>query len=62
MQRRSLGASGVIAILFVIAVCYLASALFWALVLMLVLHAAGVPWTYHHCLYPWGWLMPLVLG
>ena len=49
-------------LLVVMAFFYGLSVLFWSWVLMLVLGAAHVDYSYSQCVLPWGLLMPFVLG
>lgn len=41
---------------------YGVSVLLWSWILMLVLGAAHVDYSYSQCVFPWGLIMPFVLG
>lgn len=50
------------AFLVFVGLLYGASVFFWSWILMLVLGATGVDYSYGACLLPWGFIMPFFLG
>jgi len=53
-----MGAAGLVLLAFI----YGLSVLFWSWILMLVLGAAHVDYSYQACVIPWGLIAPLALG